>query len=285
MLGYLAELIVRGVLLGAVYGLLALPMSLTFVTVGSIDFALGAYAVLAAAVGASVSGVFGMAAGLAAALAAASVMAAIFAGLKRAGVDEPITISLASFGLAVAIGSLILWRWGTAAFVRHSFDDVWVVLGIRLGPQSLLNFALGLALLAIVWALLYRTGLGRMMRAAAINPTGAELAGIPVTALQTGTFVSGGLLGGIAGLLILFSAGLDFTAGLSLTLSGFGAAILFGAHGPVRAFLGGILMGVVEALSAGLASGAVSAMAPLVVIMIVLALGTVGGARFSGDRP
>jgi branched-subunit amino acid ABC-type transport system permease component len=212
-------------------------------------------------------------------------MAAIFAGLKRVGVDEPITISLASFGLAVAIGSLILWVWGTRAFVLHSYEGVWVMLGIRIGPQSVINLAIGLLLLALVFFLLYRTGLGRMMRAAAINPLGAELSGIPVTALQTGTFVSGGLLGGVAGLLILFSAGLDFTAGLSLTLSGFGAAILFGAHGPIRAFCGGILMGVVEALSAGLASGAVSAMVPLVVVMIVLALGTVGGARFSGDRP
>jgi branched-subunit amino acid ABC-type transport system permease component len=285
MMGYLAELIVRGVLLGAVYGLLALPMSLTFVTVGSIDFALGSYAVLAAAVGSTLGGVAGIAAGLAAALLAASTMAAIFAGLKRVGVDEPITVSLASFGLAVAIGSLILWVWGTRAFVLHSFDDIWTLFGIRIGPQSVINFAIGLSLLALVFLVLYRAGLGRMMRAAAINPLGAELSGIPVTTLQTGTFASGGLLGGIAGLLILFSAGLDFTAGLSLTLSGFGAAILFGAQGPIRAFLGGTLMGVVEALSAGLASGAVSAMAPLVVIMIVLALGTVGGGRLSGDRP
>jgi len=283
--GYLAELVVRGVLLGAVYALLALPMSLTFVTVGSIDFALGAYAVLAAAVGSTVGGLAGIAAGLGAALAAAVAMAAIFAGLKRAGVEEPITISLASFGLAVAIGSLILSIWGTRAFMLHSFDDVWVMLGIRISPQSLINFAIGMLLLALVYLLLYRTGLGRMMRAAAINPLGAELSGIPVTTLQTGTFISGGLLGGIAGLLILFSAGLDFTAGLSLTLSGFGAAILFGAHGPIRAFLGGILMGVVEALSSGLASGAVSAIVPLVVIMIVLALGAVGGVRFAGDRP
>jgi branched-chain amino acid transport system permease protein len=221
---YIAELIVRGVFLGAVYGLLALPMSLTFVTVGSIDFALGSYAVLAAAVGSTFGGIVGIGAGLGAALAAAAAMAAIFAGLKRVGVDEPITISLASFGLAVAIGSLILWVWGTRAFVLHSYEGVWVMLGIRIGPQSVINLAIGLLLLALVFFLLYRTGLGRMMRAAAINPLGAELSGIPVTALQTGTFVSGGLLGGVAGLLILFSAGLDFTAGLSLTLSGHFAA-------------------------------------------------------------
>ena len=59
-MAYIAELIVRGVFLGAVYGLLALPMSLTFVTVGSIDFALGSYAVLAAAVGSTFGGIVGM---------------------------------------------------------------------------------------------------------------------------------------------------------------------------------------------------------------------------------
>src|SRR5262245_22268173 len=89
-------------------------MSLTLVTVGSIDFALGAYAVLAAALGSTMGGVGGIAAGLGASLVAAAAMAAIFAGLKRAGVEEPIIVSLASFGLAVAIGSLILWVWARA---------------------------------------------------------------------------------------------------------------------------------------------------------------------------
>jgi len=54
------------------YGLLALPMSLAFVTIGTIDFAIGAYALLAAALGATIGGTLGVLAGLGGALAAST---------------------------------------------------------------------------------------------------------------------------------------------------------------------------------------------------------------------
>jgi branched-chain amino acid transport system permease protein len=280
-----AEYVVRGLLLGAVYGLLALPMSLVFLTAGTIDFAVGAYALLAAAVAATIGGVAGLVAGLAASLLAAGVMAGIFALLKRSGAEDPITVALASFGVAVAIGSLVLWVWGTRAFVVQPFSVFWDLLGIRISPQSAINLGLSLAVVALLYAILYGTDLGRMMRAAAVNPRGAELAAIPVIGVQCATLLVGGVLGGVAGLLILFTSGLDFTAGLGLTLSGFAAAIVFGIEGPVRGFLGGLMLGVVEAVSAGYTSGPVTAAVPLVFILGVLSAGLLGGARFSGDRP
>ena len=50
------EYVIRGLLNGAVYGILALPMSLLFATAGTVDFAIGAYALIAAAVATSVAG-------------------------------------------------------------------------------------------------------------------------------------------------------------------------------------------------------------------------------------
>jgi branched-chain amino acid transport system permease protein len=123
------------------------------------------------------------------------------------------------------------------------------------------------------------------MRAAAVNPSGAELAGIPVARIQFGTYLAGGLLGGLAGIMILYSAGLDFTASLSLTLSGFGAAIIFGIASPLRCLLGGIAMGVAEALAAGYTSGMVTAMVPFLFVLIVLSLSNIGGGAMAGDRP
>jgi len=278
------EYIIRGLLNGAVYGILALPMSLLFATAGTVDFAIGAYALIAAAVATSVAGPLGLAAGLLSALAASAVMAAIFVLLKRND-EEHIRVALASFGLSVAIASIVLLVWGTQPFVRPTFSTMLEVVGLRINPQGLINVAISLGLVGLIYYLLRYTSLGRMMRAAAANPLGAELAAIPVLGVQCATILAGGLLGGLAGLLILHSAGVDFTASLSLTFIGFAAAIIFGIHSPVRSLLGGLAMGVVEALSAGFTSGMVTSMIPPAFMLIVLMTGQLGSNRFAGDRP
>ena len=280
----MTEYVVRGLLNGAVYALLALPMSLLFATAATVDFAIGAYALLAAAVATSVAGPLGLAAGMLAALGASVVMAAIHAWLKRSE-EESIRVALASFGLSVAIASIVLIVWGTQPFVRPTFTTFFQIGGLRINPQGLINVAISVTVMALLYYLLRWTNLGRMMRAAAANPSGAELSGIPVLGVQSATILVGGLLGGIAGLLILHSAGMDFTASLSLTFIGFAAAIIFGIQSPVRSLLGGLAMGVVEALSAGYTSGMVTSMVPSVFMLIVLMSGQLGASRFSGDRP
>jgi branched-chain amino acid transport system permease protein len=241
-------------------------------------------ALIPAAVATSVAGPIGLVAGLLSALAASAVMAAIFVLLKRND-EEHIRVALASFGLSVAIASLVLLVWGTQPFVRPTFSKMLEVGGLRINPQGLINVAISLGLVGLIYHLLRYTNLGRMMRAAAANPLGAGLAAIPVRGVQCATIVAGGLLGGLAGLLILHSAGLDFTASLSLTFIGFAAAIIFGIHGPVRSLLGGLAMGVVEALSAGFTSGMVTSMIPPLFMLIVLMTGQLGSNRFAGDRP
>jgi branched-chain amino acid transport system permease protein len=278
------EYIIRGLLNGAVYGILALPMSLLFATAGTVDFAIGAYALIAAATATSVPGPLGLLAGASCALAASAVMATIFALLKRSG-EEALRIALASFGLSVAIASIVLLIWGTQPFVRSTFGAMLEVGGLRINPQGLINVAISVGLVGLTYHFLLNTSLGRMMRAAAANPAGAELAAIPVLGVQCGTILIGGLLGGLAGLLILYSAGLDFTASLSLTFIGFAAAIIFGIRSPVRSLLGGLAMGVVEALSAGYTSGMMTSMIPSLFVLAALMTGLLGSSRFAGDRP
>lgn len=278
------EYVVRGLLNGAVYALLALPMSLLFATAATVDFAIGAYALLAAAVATSIAGPLGLVCGLVCAVAASAVMALVFIGLKRSG-EESIRVALASFGLSVAIASIVLIVWGTKPFVRPTFTTFLQIAGLRVNPQGLINVAISVALVALLYYLLRRTNLGRMMRAAAANPIGAELNAITVLGVQCTTILVGGLLGGIAGLLIVHSAGMDFTASLSLTFIGFAAAIIFGIQSPVRSLFGGLTMGVVEALSSGYTSGMVTSMVPSLFVLLVLVGSHLNASRFSGDRP
>lgn len=278
------EYIFRGLLNGTVYALLALPMTLLFTTAATVDFAIGAYALLAAAVATALPGPLGIAAGLASALLASSVMAVVYVLLRRTS-HEGIRVALASFGLSLGIASIVLIVWGTKPFVRQTFTTMFEFGGLRVNPQGLLNVAIAVALVALTWAVLRRTQLGRMMRAAAVNPPGAELAAIPVMGVQCGTIFAGGILGGIAGLLILHSSGMDFTASLGLTFIGFAAAIIFGIQSPFRCLAGGLAIGVIEALSAGYTTGMVTSMVPSLFMLAVLLTGQLGASRYSGDRP
>ena len=278
------EFAFRGLLNGSVYALLALPMTLFFTTAATVDFAVGAYALLAAAVATAVPGPLGLLAGLGSAVGGSAVMALIYVLLRRNGSDG-IRVALASFGLSLAIASMVLMVWGTKPFVRQTFSTVIEIGSLRVNPQGPLNLALSLVLVGVTWAVIQRTQLGRMMRAAAVNAPGAELAAIPVLGVQCGTLLAGGLLGGIAGLLILHSAGMDFTASLGLTFTGFAAAIIFGIKSPLRCLAGGLAIGVIEALAAGYTTGMVTSMVPSLFMLGVLMFGQLGAARFSGDRP
>jgi branched-chain amino acid transport system permease protein len=278
------EYVFRGLLNGSVYALLALPMTLFFTTAATVDFAIGAYALLAAAVATAVAGPLGIVAGLASAVAASLVMCAIYVLLKRTSRDG-IRVALASFGLSLAISSIVLIVWGTKPFVRQTFTTMLELGGLRVNPQGLLNVAISVGLVAATWLVLQCTQLGRMMRAAAANAPGAELAAIPVIGVQCGALAAGGMLGGTAGLLILHSSGMDFTASLGLTFIGFAAAIIFGIRSPLRCLAGGLAIGVIEALAAGYTSGMVTSLVPSVFMLVVLLSGQLGAGRYSGDRP
>jgi branched-chain amino acid transport system permease protein len=280
------EYALRGLLNGSVYALLALPMTLFFTTAATVDFAIGAYALLAAAVATAVAGPLGVVAGLASAVAASAVMAGIYLLLKRSsGGEDGIRVALASFGLSLAISSIVLIVWGTQPFVRQTFTNVLDFWGFRVSPQGLINVAVVLVLVGLTWVILLRTQLGRMMRAAAVNAGGAELASIPVLGVQCATLLVGGVLGGVAGLLILYSSGMDFTASLGLTFIGFAAAIIFGIQSPLRCLAGGLAIGVIEAIAAGYTTGMVTAMVPSFFMLVVLLSGQLGASRYSGDRP
>jgi branched-chain amino acid transport system permease protein len=232
----------------------------------------------------AIPGPLGLAAGLGSAVLASSVMAVIYVLLKSTS-KEGIRVALASFGLSLALSSIVLIVWGTKPFARQTFTTMLEFGAFRVNPQGLINVAVSMALVGTTWLVLQRTQLGRMMRAAAVNAPGAELAAIPVIGVQCGTLLAGGLMGGIAGLLILHSSGMDFTASLGLTFIGFAAAIIFGIHSPLRCLAGGLAIGVIEALSAGYTSGMVTSMVPSLFMLIVLLSGQLGAGRYSGDRP
>jgi branched-subunit amino acid ABC-type transport system permease component len=284
----LLEFSARGVLLGVTYGLLAFPISLLFIATDTVDLAVGAYAVLAGAVAMFVGGsthpALGMLAGVLVGVLASAAIGSVSLMLGRRQKGDPLVLVLASFGFAILLESVVLTLFGKDPFIRQPFSYFWDIGGIRISPQAGVNVVVGLLLVAAVYGLLYRTSWGRDVRASANNERAALLAGIPVRALQFSAFMLAGLLAGIAGVLVLYTSGMDFATGMHLTLAGFGAAIVFGLHGPLRGFFGGLAIGVVETISSGYVNGGLASLVPLVFIFAVLTLGRVGRQGPAGVR-
>lgn len=284
MLSAFLEYVIQGVFLGVTYGLIAFPISLLFITTDSVDLSVGAYAVVAGSVAMTLSGVAGITVGILVAIVTSVIVGAISIRLNKPNLNDPLTVVLATFGVATFIESAVLTILGKDPMIRQPFEVFWNIGTIRISPQAAINVSVGVILLGLLYYLLHRTSFGRDMRASAVNVLGAALAGIPVRAIWFGTYVVGGLLAGIAGILILYTTGTDYSAGTGLTMSGFGAAVLFGLNSPLRAFLGGLVIGIVQAVALGYLPGGWATAAPLLFIFLVLASGRMNVAKIAGGR-
>jgi branched-subunit amino acid ABC-type transport system permease component len=225
-----------------------------------------------------------MALGLLCATGSACVVGLVSTLLAVRRRTDPLAAVLASFGFAIVLESLVLTVLGKDPFIRQPFSTFWNIFGVRISPQAGINLAVGLVILVFVFMLLYRTPWGRAMRASSVNPRGAALAGIPVRLAQFSAFVMAGLLAGVAGILTLYTSGMSFSSGLYLTLTSLGAAILLGLHSPLRGFVGGIGIGIVEALSIGLAPQGLGTVLPYLFIFAALCTGRMNRAGIEGGR-
>lgn len=275
----LAQQLVNGLLLGATYALFALGFTLTFGVLRVINLTYGFYFTA----GAFVAWYLTRAgAGLALALPASAVAAGgiavvldalLLTRLRRARADE-----LAS--LMVTLGAVLALYAGMTALlgadIRRLPPDVLGSAAIALGPvrvtQAQLLILGAAAVLAggLVWLVRFsRIGLG--IRAVAENPEAAGLMGIDAARIAVLVSFVSGALAGAGGVLI----GLAFNAihpymGEQMMLRGFVVVILGGLGDIFGALLAGLLLGVVEVLTAAyLASGLKEAVAFALLVLVL----------------
>jgi branched-chain amino acid transport system permease protein len=269
----LGTYLVQGMGIGALYAVMALPLSIVWSTTGCFDVAVGAYATLGGLTAVRIGLPAGIVCGLAVGLASGALVASCLVILDRRGSRDTVSVLIVGLGLLTAAQSVALWLFGTAPARVNLFSWAWQLAGVQVQPEHALSLAVVTALLLVTTVLLNATSLGRIMRACAQNPHDAPLVGIAPRRVQFIVLMVAGLLGAAAGILLCTTRGLSYDSGLHLVLSALGALILLGVRGPVTAVLGGLLMGVVESLSNGFLPESVAGIVPLAVIAVVLASG------------
>jgi branched-chain amino acid transport system permease protein len=179
-----------------------------------------------------------------------------------------------TIGTAIALESLAQNVWGPQTFTVPAISgDTLIRLGdVVIQSQSLWIVSIVTVMLLALHVFLYRTAVGRAMRAAAQDRETAAQMGVPVQLTVALTFGVNGLLAGLAGILLAPIVFISASMGISVTLQAFAAAVLGGFGSLAGAVTGGLILGIVQILGAATISGAYSDAVTLLVLILVLVI-------------
>jgi len=271
----LLQFLATGITIGSIYALVGLGFALIYNASDVVNFAQGEFVMLGAMATVALlnAGLPLVLAGLGATLLTALVGLLLerFAIEPAAGAPVVATIII-TIGAAIFLRGVALLLWGKDFHALPPFSgDAPLHLGsATLLPQSLWVLGGAVLLVTLVHAFLNRTLLGKALLACAFNRTAAQLVGINVRVMLRLAYGLSAGLGAMAGILIAPITFSSYEAGVMLGLKGFSAAIIGGIGNPMGAVAGGLLLGVLEALGAGLiSSGYKDAIAFLFVLMVL----------------
>ncbi len=287
---YLAQTLVNGLSVGCIYGLIGIGFCVIYNASGIVNFAQGAFVMLGGMVTFVLLTSLGIPMILAGALATVAV--ALLGVVIERLVVRPLwdrhasmfVIILATLAAQIVIERATLIAVGDQPKSIPVFTDLAPLRigGVAIGYQIIWIIASSLLLIGALALFFQRTLVGRAMRACSINREAAALQGIPVSRMLALSFGVSAALGAIAGILVTPTQFTAFNVGTPFAISGFIAAIVGGFGRPFGAFLGGIALGLAQALAVfALGSGLknVAALAVLLVFLFFRPSGILGATK------
>jgi branched-chain amino acid transport system permease protein len=270
------QLLVSGLATGAIYALIAVGFTLLWQTSQTINFAQGEFVMLPAffiLAAMNAGAPFWLAAliGIALSIIVLGLMfkVIIVDPMLKYGV-LPLVISTIALSIFLKEGAKVFYSSQAQPFPAlvpatdvHVFDAV-------VSTQSLAVLAVAIVTVAALHLLLHKTRLGRCMQATAQNPTLARILGIPVQRMVLLTFLLNGALVALASILISPIYLAKFTNGETLGLTAFLAAIIGGFNQVRGAILGGVILGVLDNLSAAYISSQYRGAFPLLILIAII---------------
>ena len=258
--------LVNGLTAGSVYAVVALGYTMVYGIIQLINFAHGevvmigamvAFTVINALAGGALPPLAVVVIGMLCAipvcmLVGYSMERLAYRPLRRAPRLAPL---ITAIGVSIILQHLamLVWSRNILAFPQIIETKTFTFFGAAsISSVQIAIIGICVAMMTGLALLVYRTPLGTAMRATAQNPQVAGLMGVDINRVIAFTFVIGAALGAVAGVLYGTYYGIaQYTMGSILGLKAFSAAVLGGIGNIPGAMLGGILLGLVEALGAG----------------------------------
>lgn len=288
----IAQFVVNGLLVGALFAAVAVGFALIWGVVDIINLAHGemvmlggftAYWALDIATGDASGSLLAVLATVPIAIAVLFVVGYLLQRLLVShviGTDIFLTL-LVTFGISIAIQQLAIQAWtANPRSIQVALTNPSMTVGGLVIPKmKFIGFIGAIVLTAAMWVFLQRTRTGRAIRAVSQNPQTARLVGIDVQHTRAVTFGLSSAIAGGAGAFVAVILNVQAQMGLIYTLKSF-VIVVFGGVGSIPgALIGGLLLGTVEQVTAGLVSSkwtlAVS-FSLLIVLLIVKPQGLFG---------
>ena len=252
----LLQVVVSGLLLGAVYALFSSGLTLIWGMMNVVNFAHGDFVMLgmytAVVIWTALGGGPWASVPVAAILIATLGVVSYFLLVRHIMKGPMLAQILGTFGLALFLRYAAFWTFGANfktlpdTLIGHSF----VLGGIRFEGSRLLAGVVGLAVTLLLHLILTRTAIGSRMLAVSEDATAAQLMGIRPQRMQALAWALAGAATGIAGALIATFFYTSPTVGETLAIVAFVTVSFGGFGGVLGALVAGLIIGVVESLSA-----------------------------------
>lgn len=269
------QFLFSGVTVGAVYALVALGFTLIYNASDVVNFAQGEFVML----GGMITW-FAYAAGLPlplAALIAIVATAALGVAINKLAIEPArgapvVSLIIITIGASIFIqgGAQLIFDKQIHTFPAFSGDEPLRIGGATILPQSLWVIGGAIVIFAGLWVFFTRTLLGRAVLATSNNRLAAQLVGINTNFVMTLSFALSAAIGALAGVLATPITLTAYSVGIGFALKGFAGAMLGGMGNPKGALVGGFLIGLIEALTAGYLSSQYKDAAAFIVILLVL---------------
>jgi branched-chain amino acid transport system permease protein len=269
--------VLTGLMIGGVYGLVAMGLTLIFGVLDIVNFAHGAFLAVALYITVVMVERLGVHPYLALLVAVPLMFllgAAVQRGILAGAIGKPLENQLLiTLGIALLIDNGLLLFFGpNPRSVKLPGDRGVEILGAVVTLSRLLAFGVSLVLAALLYLLLQRTRLGTAIRAVAANDSGAQMVGIDTRRIYMVTFAIGTACAGAAGVLVAPLVTIEPTTGELFNIIAFVVVVLGGMGNVVGAVVGGLIIGLTEQLGALYLPGQSPLLSVFIVFVLVLFL-------------
>jgi branched-chain amino acid transport system permease protein len=280
MLQPIAQNLVFGILVGALYGLAAVGLALVFGVTKFLNVAHGELLMLGGYASFWLFSLWHVDPFLSLPLAIAALVVVgavlyklLFSRMVKLAEGAKIQNTLlVGFGLGLILQNLALrfWTADTRSITTFYSGAVWTILGVRLPVVRVASMAIAFVLIVALQLFLRRTYTGKALRATVENWEAATLMGIDIQRVYLLSFVMGAALAGVAGALVSVGYSIDPGMGMSWTLKSLVVMVLGGLGSITGTFVGGLVLGVTESATGYFLSLTYKEVVGLVLFLLVL---------------
>ena len=270
------QYVLSGLSTGAIYALIGLGFAIIYNSTSIINFAQGEFVML----GGMLTLFFyvtlhlSLPVSILLAVLAATAAGALFERLAISPLKdaEPLILVIITIGGSILIRGIAMLLWGkdTYALPMFSGNEPIILWGATIMPQNIWIFGITLIIIIANRLFFHHSIVGKAMRACSFNRVASSLVGIDVKHMVLFAFAISSAMGAVAGIIIAPLTMTSYDVGIMLGLKGFCAAIIGGMSYGIGTVAGGLIVGILESLGAGLISSGYKDAIAFVILLLIL---------------